>query len=199
MLRVVTVMAAKFWHSLPEVISTMSRIAKAPIHLPSGVDVKINGADVTVKGPKGSLSHHLHPSVLLRAEEQSLVVEPVSDKGDCWAMAGTMRALLNNMVVGVSNGFERRLSLIGVGYRAQAKGKVLNLSLGYSHPIDYPVPQGIEIETPSATEIIVKGVDKQQVGQVAAEIRSKRPPEPYKGKGVRYTDEQVVRKEAKKK
>ncbi|MGB5833632.1 MAG: 50S ribosomal protein L6 [Thiohalocapsa sp.] len=177
----------------------MSRIAKAPIDLPSGVDVKIDGRDITVKGPKGTLSQRLHPSVKLAAEDKSLHIEPVSDKGDSWAMAGTMRSLLNNMVVGVSNGFERKLTLIGVGYRAQTKGKVLNLALGFSHPIDYPVPAGIEIETPSATEIVVKGADKQRVGQVAAEIRSKRPPEPYKGKGVRYTDEQVIRKEAKKK
>lgn len=177
----------------------MSRIAKAMIRVPPGVDVKIDGDDVTVKGPKGTLSLRFHPTVRLRADDKALFVEPVSNKGNCWAMAGTMRALVNNMVVGVSNGFERKLSLIGVGYRAQAKGKSLNLSLGYSHPIDYPVPPGIEIDTPTPTEIVVKGVDKQQVGQVAAEIRGKRPPEPYKGKGVRYSDEQVIRKEAKKK
>jgi large subunit ribosomal protein L6 len=145
------------------------------------------------------LSWNLHPTVSLTSEDQTLQVAPVSDKGNDWAMAGTTRALINNMVVGVSTGFERKLTLIGVGYRAQAKGKVLNLALGFSHPIDYPVPEGIEIETPTPTEIIVKGSDKQRVGQVAAEIRAKRPPEPYKGKGVRYSDEQVIRKEAKKK
>jgi large subunit ribosomal protein L6 len=177
----------------------MSRIAKAPINIPSGVNVDIDGAAVTVKGPKGTLSWNLHPTVSLTSEDQTLQVAPVSDKGNDWAMAGTTRALINNMVVGVSTGFERKLTLIGVGYRAQAKGKVLNLALGFSHPIDYPVPEGIEIETPTPTEIIVKGSDKQRVGQVAAEIRAKRPPEPYKGKGVRYSDEQVIRKEAKKK
>ncbi|MGB5733571.1 MAG: 50S ribosomal protein L6 [Thiohalocapsa sp.] len=177
----------------------MSRIAKAPITVPSGVDVKIDGAAVTVKGPKGALSWNLHPTVRLSYEAQTLQIAPVSDKGNDWAMAGTTRALINNMVVGVSTGFERKLTLVGVGYRAQAKGKVLNLALGYSHPIDYPVPEGIEIETPTPTEIIVKGADKQRVGQVSSEIRAKRPPEPYKGKGVRYSDEQVIRKEAKKK
>jgi len=177
----------------------MSRIAKAPINVPSGVDFKIAGALITVKGPKGTLSERLHPTVSLTFEDNVLQFAPVSDKGDCWAMTGTMRALVNNMVVGVSTGFERKLTLIGVGYRAQAKGKVLNLALGFSHPIDFPVPEGIDIETPTPTEIVVKGADKQRVGQVAAEIRSKRPPEPYKGKGVRYTDEQVIRKEAKKK
>jgi large subunit ribosomal protein L6 len=177
----------------------MSRIAKAPISIPSGVNVNIDGAAVTVKGPKGTLSWNLHPTVSLTSEDQTLQVAPVSDKGNDWAMAGTTRALINNMVLGVSTGFERKLTLIGVGYRAQAKGKVLNLALGFSHPIDYPVPEGIEIETPTPTEIIIKGSDKQRVGQVAAEIRAKRPPEPYKGKGVRYSDEQVIRKEAKKK
>ena len=177
----------------------MSRIAKAPISIPSGVSVNIDGAAVTVKGPKGTLSWNLHRAVSLTSEDQTLQVAPVSDKGNDWAMAGTTRALINNMVVGVSTGFERKLTLIGVGYRAQAKGKVLNLALGFSHPIDYPVPEGIEIETPTPTEIVIKGADKQRVGQVAAEIRAKRPPEPYKGKGVRYSDEQVIRKEAKKK
>lgn len=177
----------------------MSRIAKAPITVPSGVDVKIDGQKVTVKGPKGALSWSLHPAVGMVSEDGSLKIAPVDDKGDHWAMAGTMRALVNNMVVGVSSGFERKLSLVGVGYRAQAKGKVLNLALGFSHPVDYPVPEGIEIETPVPTEIVVRGADKQRVGQVAAEIRAYRPPEPYKGKGVRYSDEQVIRKEAKKK
>lgn len=177
----------------------MSRIAKAPVSLPKGVEVGINGQDVTVKGPKGSLSRTLHPFVSIAEAEQSLQLSPVEDKSDHWAMTGTMRALVNNMVVGVTDGFERKLNLVGVGYRAQAKGQTLNLSLGFSHPVDYPVPEGINIDTPAPTEIVVTGIDKQQVGQVAAEIRAYRPPEPYKGKGVRYSDEQVLRKEAKKK
>jgi large subunit ribosomal protein L6 len=177
----------------------MSRIAKAPIKVPSGVDVKVAGQDVAVKGPKGSLSWTVHQTVTVAVEDGVVSVERSGDNPAHWAMAGTTRALLNNMVTGVSAGFERKLTLVGVGYRAQAKGKVLNLSLGYSHPIDYPVPEGIEIETPAVTEILVKGADKQRVGQVAAEIRAFRPPEPYKGKGVRYADEQVMRKEAKKK
>ncbi len=177
----------------------MSRIAKSPIPIPSGVSVDIVGADVTVKGPNGTLSWKVHPLVSVKRDEDVLVTEPASQSADAWAMAGTTRALVNNMVVGVSTGFERKLQLIGVGYRAQAKGDVLNLSLGFSHPIDYPVPQGIKIDTPAATEIVIRGASKQQVGQVAAEIRGFRPPEPYKGKGVRYADEQVLRKEAKKK
>jgi large subunit ribosomal protein L6 len=177
----------------------MSRIAKAPIKVPSGVDVKISGQDVAVKGPKGNLAWSVHKTVSVAFEDGIVSVKPNDDRPDHWAMAGTTRALLNNMVTGVSSGFERKLTLVGVGYRAQAKGKVLNLSLGFSHPIDYPVPEGIEVETPAPTEIIVRGADKQRVGQVAAEIRGYRPPEPYKGKGVRYADEQVARKEAKKK
>ncbi|MCG6941319.1 MAG: 50S ribosomal protein L6 [Thiohalocapsa sp.] len=175
----------------------MSRIAKAPINVPSGVDVNIAGQDVAVKGPKGNLSWTVHQHVSVAVNDGIVSVTPNGDEH--WAMAGTTRALLSNMVTGVSAGFERKLTLVGVGYRAQAKGKVLTLALGYSHPIDYPVPEGIDIETPTATEIVVKGADKQRVGQVAAEIRAFRPPEPYKGKGVRYADEQVARKEAKKK
>lgn len=177
----------------------MSRIAKAPIKIPPRVDVKIAGQVVTVKGPKGNLSWTVHEQVSVALDQGVVTVKPNGDCPEHWAMAGTVRALLNNMVAGVSTGFERKLSLVGVGYRAQAKGKVLSLSLGYSHPIDYPVPEGIEIEAPAATEIVVRGADKQRVGQVAAEIRGFRPPEPYKGKGVRYADEHVVRKEAKKK
>jgi large subunit ribosomal protein L6 len=139
----------------------------------------------------------LHPSVSVKLEDGVITVTPADDSS--WAMAGTMRALLGNMVQGVSEGFSKKLQLVGVGYRAQGKGKVLNLSLGFSHPIDYPVPEGITIETPSQTEIVVSGSDKQRVGQVAAEIRAFRPPEPYKGKGVRYADERIIRKEAKKK
>jgi large subunit ribosomal protein L6 len=145
------------------------------------------------------MSWSVHPKVKVAQEGRELKVGPVQESKDSWALAGTTRALVNNMVVGCGGGFERKLTLVGVGYRAQAKGKVLNLSLGFSHPIDYPVPEGIEVTTPSPTEIIVSGVDKQKVGQVASEIRSFRPPEPYKGKGVRYADEHVLRKEAKKK
>ncbi len=177
----------------------MSRVAKSPITLPSGVSAKQEGDLVKVKGPKGELSLKLHPSVTIKETDNSLNLSPVSEDKQSWAMAGTMRSLVNNMVAGVSQGFERKLQLVGVGYRAQAGGKSLNLNLGFSHPIEYPVPDGISIATPSATEIVVTGSDKQRVGQVAAEIRSYRPPEPYKGKGVRYADEHVMRKEAKKK
>jgi large subunit ribosomal protein L6 len=177
----------------------MSRVAKAPVPVAKGVDVKINGQNVTVKGGKGSMSLDVHADVVVEQDGAELKVKPAGDNGAAWAMAGTMRALLNNMVVGVSEGFQRKLQLVGVGYRAQGKGKVLNLNLGFSHPIDYPVPEGITIDTPSQTEIVVSGCDKQKVGQVAAEIRGYRPPEPYKGKGVRYADEHVIRKEAKKK
>ncbi|WP_058555003.1 50S ribosomal protein L6 [Thiohalocapsa sp. ML1] len=177
----------------------MSRVAKSPIKLPSGVDVTISGQDFAVKGPKGTLAWHVHNTVSVALDDGVVKVAPANDSGEHWAMAGTTRALLNNMITGVATGFERKLNLVGVGYRAQAKGKVLSLSLGFSHPVDFPVPEGIEVETPSPTEIIVRGADKQRVGQVAAEIRRYRPPEPYKGKGVRYSDEQVMRKEAKKK
>ncbi len=175
----------------------MSRIAKAPIAVAKGVDVKIDGQQITVKGGKGSLTLDVHPSVSVSLDDGALSVKPANDSA--WAMAGTMRALLSNMVHGVSEGFQKKLQLVGVGYRAQGKGKVLNLNLGFSHPIDYPVPADITIETPSQTEVVVSGSDKQRVGQVAAEIRAFRPPEPYKGKGVRYADERIVRKEAKKK
>jgi len=177
----------------------MSRVAKSPITLPKGVDIQLAGQDMTVKGAKGSMQLKLHDRVALEQQDGVINVLPKSEDTTSWAMAGTMRALINNMVSGVSEGFSRKLELVGVGYRAQAKGKVLNLSLGFSHPVDYPVPDGIEITTPSPTEIIVSGCDKQKVGQTAAEIRAYRPPEPYKGKGVRYSDEHVVRKEAKKK
>ena len=175
----------------------MSRIAKAPITVAKGVDVKIDGQHVSVKGGKGSMELDVHSNVSVKLEDGVMTVTPVDDSA--WAMAGTMRAVLNNMVNGVSEGFAKKLQLVGVGYRAQGKGKVLNLNLGFSHPIDYPVPEGITIETPSQTEIVVSGSDKQRVGQVAAEIRAFRPPEPYKGKGVRYADERIIRKEAKKK
>jgi large subunit ribosomal protein L6 len=177
----------------------MSRIAKAPITVPAGVTVDLAGQSVTVKGPKGTLSHQVHPTVQVMLEAGQISTRPADDNPAYWAMAGTTRALLNNLVVGVSAGFERKLTLVGVGYRAQAKGDTLGLSLGFSHPVDYPVPAGITVETPTQTEIVVRGADKQRVGQVAAEIRAHRPPEPYKGKGVRYANEQVLRKEAKKK
>ena len=175
----------------------MSRIANQPVVIPSGVEVKIDGQNVHAKGSKGEMTMELHPAIKIVQEDASLKVQ-AQTKSDI-AMAGTMRSLLNNIVVGVSQGFEKKLELVGVGYRAQAKGKTLNLSLGFSHPVDYPVPEGITIETPSQTEVVVKGSDKQRVGQVAAEIRAFRPPEPYKGKGVKYADERIVRKEAKKK
>jgi large subunit ribosomal protein L6 len=177
----------------------MSRVAKAPVAIPSSVNVTLSGKDISVKGPKGTLAWSIHSQVDVSQEDGKISVSAPSDDKAGWAHAGTTRALINNMVVGVSEGFQKKLTLIGVGYRAQAKGKILNLNLGFSHPIDYPVPEGIEITTPSQTEVVVIGVDKQKVGQVAAEIRAFRPPEPYKGKGVRYTDEQVIRKEAKKK
>ena len=175
----------------------MSRIGKAPITVGKGVELKIDGQDVTVKGSKGTMTLSVHPTVSVKLDDGVVTVTPADDTA--WAMAGTMRSLLANMVQGCGEGFQKKLQLVGVGYRAQAKGKVLNLSLGFSHPIDYPVPEGITIETPSQTEVVVSGADKQVVGQVAAEIRAFRPPEPYKGKGVRYADERIIRKEAKKK
>jgi len=174
----------------------MSRVAKNPIKLPSGVDINISGSQLNVKGPKGNLDLDLHPGISLEETDGEYVVKPAGDEHI--AMAGTFRALVNNMVVGVSKGFEKKLQLVGVGYRAQLQGNKLNLALGFPHPIEYSAPDGITIETPSQTEIIVSGCDRQKVGQVAANIRSYRPPEPYKGKGVRYSDERVARKEAKK-
>jgi len=177
----------------------MSRIAKNPIKIPAGVTVSVADGQVSVKGGKGELKLALHPHVQVAQEAGVLEVKPTREQKDHWMMAGTFRALLNNMVIGVSAGFQRKLELVGVGYRAQAKGKVLNLSLGFSHPVEYQVPAGITIDTPSQTEILVSGSDKAQVGQVAADIRGYRPPEPYKGKGVRYATERVLRKEVKKK
>jgi len=177
----------------------MSRIAKAPVELPSGVEFSQIGNVVTLKGSNGSLSLELNNEVELKQEDNALQVSPRSGSRFSTAVAGTMRALLQNMATGVSQGFERKLELVGVGYRAQAQGKKLNLTLGFSHPVVYDMPEGVSVETPSQTEIVIKGADKQQVGQVAAEIRGFRPPEPYKGKGVRYADERVVLKEAKKK
>ena len=177
----------------------MSRVAKAPVELPKGVEFTLSGRTASVKGSKGQLSIDLNSEVELKQEDGTLTVSPRSGSRFSTAIAGTTRALLANMVQGVNDGFERKLELVGVGYRAQAQGNKLNLTLGFSHPVVYDVPEGISIETPSQTEVVVKGTDKQQVGQVAAEIRRYRPPEPYKGKGVRYADERVVIKEAKKK
>ena len=177
----------------------MSRVAKKPVELPSGVEVSINGQAVTVKGSKGTMDREIHNSVEIRQEDNVLTFAPKDGSKTAMALAGTARALINNMVEGVSQGFEKKLQLVGVGYRAQAQGQKLNLTLGFSHPVDYPVPEGITVETPSQTDVVVKGIDKQKVGQVAAEIRAYRPPEPYKGKGVKYADEIIVRKEAKKK
>jgi len=177
----------------------MSRIAKAPISIPTGVEVKLVGNTLTVKGRNGLLSHNLHSVVSVNIEDNIINMLWDKDNKVATAQAGTARAVVNNMVTGVSQGFEKKLTLIGVGYRAQAKESTLSLSLGFSHPVEFQVPLGIQVETPTQTEILVKGSDKQLVGEVAAKIRAYRPPEPYKGKGVRYADEHVVRKEAKKK
>ena len=177
----------------------MSRVAKKPIELPAGVEIKIAGQAVTVKGGKGSLEHTVHNSVQVSQDANILSFAPRDGSKTAMALTGTTRALVDNMVKGVTEGFEKKLQLVGVGYRAQAQGQKLNLTLGFSHPVDYPVPEGVSVETPSQTEIVVRGSDKQKVGQVAAEIRAYRPPEPYKGKGVKYADEAIVRKEAKKK
>jgi large subunit ribosomal protein L6 len=177
----------------------MSRIAKQPVELPKGVEFQQSGTVVTIKGGKGSLSMDLNTEVQIAQDEGVLSIAPRSGSKFAIAMSGTTRALLANMVIGVTDGFERKLELVGVGYRAQAQGNKLNLTLGFSHPVVYNVPEGISVETPSQTEVMIKGTDKQKVGQVAAEIRRFRPPEPYKGKGVRYADERVVLKEAKKK
>ncbi len=177
----------------------MSRIAKAPVSIPSGVDIKLEGNKMTAKGSKGQLSFDFNPLVSIEIKDD--VISMLWDKNDknATAQAGTARAIVNNMVTGVSAGYEKKLTLIGVGYRAQAKGDVLNLTLGFSHPVDFQVPAGITVETPTQTEILVKGSDRHLVGEVAAKIRAYRPPEPYKGKGVRYAEEHVARKEAKKK
>ena len=177
----------------------MSRVAKMPVKVPKGVEVSIAAGLLSVKGSKGTLEHQVHEEVGITFEDGEIRVDAPVPTQRSVALAGTTRALAANMVQGVSEGFERRLQLVGVGYRAQMKGAALGLTLGHSHPIDYPVPEGITIETPTQTEVVVKGVDRQRVGQVAAEIRAFRPPEPYKGKGVKYADETIVRKEAKKK
>lgn len=177
----------------------MSRIANAPVALPKGVEADLSPAALAVKGSKGSLRLDLHRLIGVSRDGDNLKVSAKGDSRQAQALAGTFRALINNMVTGVSQGFAKQLELQGVGYRAKAQGKSLKLTVGYSHPIDYKLPEGVTAETPSQTEIRVSGADKQLVGQVAAEIRSFRPPEPYKGKGIRYVDERVYRKEAKKK
>ncbi len=177
----------------------MSRVAKYPVELPKGVEINIAGGEISVKGPLGTLKQALLPSVIIEKNADSLQVKAVEGAIDGGAMSGTQRALLNNMVTGVTKGFERKLTLVGVGYRAQAQGSKLNLTLGFSHPVAHDMPEGIKVETPTQTEIIIKGINKQVVGQVAAEVRAYRSPEPYKGKGVRYSDETVVIKETKKK
>lgn len=176
----------------------MSRVAKNPVTLPKGVEVTL-GNVITVKGPLGTISQAASNDVAVDLKEGVLSFSPTSGSVQSNAMAGTMRALVNNMVQGVSKGFEKKLTLVGVGYRAQAQGDALNLTLGFSHPVVHKMPAGIKVETPSQTEIVIKGVDRQVVGQVAADVRAYRPPEPYKGKGVRYSDEVVVKKETKKK
>jgi large subunit ribosomal protein L6 len=178
----------------------MSRVGKNPITIPKGVEVTINDDRiVAVKGHRGTLEMTLPPSVTLTREDNALKIIPTAKAAEHRAIWGTTRALINNMVIGVSHGFERRLQLVGVGYRAQVQGKVLTLNLGFSHPISFTVPSGVTVETSSQTDVVVKGIDKQQVGQVAAKIRGYRPPEPYKGKGIRYADETIIIKEAKKK
>lgn len=177
----------------------MSRVAKKPIVIPSGVEINITEGNLKVKGPKGAMELNLVEGVEVKKEDNQLIFGIEDGSDATYAIVGTTRSLANNIVDGVTKGFEKKLTLIGVGFKAQAQGKVLNLALGFSHPIKFNIPEGITIETPSQTEVIVKGIDKQLVGQVAAKIRAYRPPEPYKGKGVRYEDEVVVKKEGKKK
>ena len=177
----------------------MSRVGKMPITIPAGVDVSIKDDQINVKGTGGALSQVRHNLVNVSNNDGKLSFEPANDSREANAMSGTLRQLVNNMVLGVSKGFERKLNLIGVGYKAAASGAKLNLAVGYSHPVNFDMPAGITVATPTATEIVIKGADRQRVGQIAAEIRAVRPPEPYKGKGIRYSDEKVVIKETKKK
>ncbi|WP_404392101.1 50S ribosomal protein L6 [Pseudoalteromonas phenolica] len=176
----------------------MSRIAKAPIAVPAGVEVTLAGQEIKVKGKNGELTRVINDAVEVALNDNVITTAP-REVANAWAQAGTARALINNMIIGANEGFEKKLQLVGVGYRAAVKGKVLDLTLGFSHPVNFEIPEGITIEAPSQTELVVKGADKQLVGQTAANIRSYREPEPYKGKGVRYADEHVRRKEAKKK
>ncbi|MBP7451159.1 MAG: 50S ribosomal protein L6 [Ottowia sp.] len=177
----------------------MSRIAKMGVSLPTGVDVQLKDNLITVKGSGGELKLAPNPLVKITADNGKLSFVPVDESREANAMSGTMRQLVNNMVVGVSKGFEKKLNLVGVGFRAQAQGAKLNLSVGFSHPVNFEMPEGISVATPTPTEIVIKGADRQSVGQVAAKVREVRPPEPYKGKGIRYADERVVIKETKKK
>ena len=177
----------------------MSRVAKMPVAVPQGVDVSITAQQISVKGGNGTLVRAANALVNVRQEGATLLFEPANDSAEAGAMSGTMRALVNNMVNGVTKGFERKLTLVGVGFRAQAQGQKLNLQVGFSHPVVKDMPAGVKVETPTPTEIVIKGADRQAVGQVAAEVRAIRPPEPYKGKGIRYADERVVMKETKKK
>ena len=177
----------------------MSRVAKMPIAVPAGAEVAITAAAITVKGPLGTMTQALNGLVKIENNDNTLTFDVVNDSRESNAMSGTLRALVNNMVTGVTKGFEKKLSLVGVGYKAQAAGDKLNLSLGFSHPVAHAMPAGVTATTPTPTEIIIKGIDRQQVGQVAAEVRAYRSPEPYKGKGVRYVDEVVKLKETKKK
>jgi large subunit ribosomal protein L6 len=177
----------------------MSRIANNPVTIPAGVEIKLDGDKVSAKGKNGELSLVMHPLVTIKQEENSLVFGATEQSKDAVAMSGTFRSLVNNLVIGVTDGFEKKLTLLGVGYRAKASGNKLDLTLGFSHPVVYELPKGVSAETPSQTEVVLKSADKQLLGQVAAEVRAFRPPEPYKGKGVRYADEYVKIKEAKKK
>lgn len=177
----------------------MSRVGKMPVTLPAGVEVAIKADGISVKGAQGSLSRQLNELVTVANDAGKLTFVPANDSREANAMSGTMRALVANMVAGVSKGFERKLNLVGVGFRAQAQGQKLNLQIGFSHPVNKDMPAGIKVETPSQTEIVIKGADRQVVGQIAAEVRAIRPPEPYKGKGIRYSDETVALKETKKK
>ena len=177
----------------------MSRVGKMPVAIPAGVDVSIKEDQINVKGSGGSLNLHRNKLVNVVSKDGKLSFEPANDSREANAMSGTIRQLVNNMVVGVTKGFEKKLNLVGVGYKAAAQGAKLNLQVGYSHPVNIDMPQGITVTTPTATEVVIKGADRQRVGQIAAEIRAVRPPEPYKGKGIRYSDEKIVIKETKKK
>ncbi len=177
----------------------MSRIGREPVSIPANVEVILSSSEVSIKGPLGKLQRSFNSDVIIERDGDTLLVKVANSSTQANAMSGTMRALLANMMQGVTSGFEKKLSLVGVGYRAQATNEILNLILGFSHPIVYKIPKGVKVETPTQTEILIKGIDKQLVGQVAAEVRAYRKPEPYKGKGVRYTDEVISMKEAKKK
>ena len=177
----------------------MSRIGKEPVSIPANVEVILSSSEVSIKGPLGKLQRDLNSDVIIERDGDTLLVKVANDSRQANAMSGTMRSLLANMMQGVTSGFEKKLSLVGVGFRAQATNEILNLTLGFSHPIIHKMPEGVKVETPTQTEVLIKGIDKQKVGQVAAEVRAYRKPEPYKGKGVRYTDEVIIMKEAKKK